>query len=225
MLKRLIDFFISALLLIFFLPISIIGGIIWLGLVGRPIIFRQKRLGKDGKIFTIYKLRSMVKNAEMWRGRAAEKFEQLNSAPAPMFKIGDDPRFIKIKINQLSLTKKNQQPKEFNLGKFLSHTGLDELPQLWNILHGEMAFFGPRPLPVAEAAALKRLAPGWSAWRHSTRPGIFSLWSLDERRHQDLKIWQKLEKDSLKLNLFQQYLLMIKVLYQQFKKMFFFWKI
>lgn len=218
--KKVIDYLLSILIGLITAPLWLIICPILLIKMGQPIIFKQKRIGKDGHFFWMFKVRSMVKNAEILRERFQDQYQQLNSAPTPMFKINDDPRFIKIKLG-----KKNGQPKEFNLGKFLSHTGIDELPQLWNILRGEMSFFGPRPLPINEANELKELAPGWYAWRHSVSPGIFSIWALDKQRHQSLKVWRRLEVDSLKLNLFQQYLLITKVFYQQFKKMLFFWKI
>jgi lipopolysaccharide/colanic/teichoic acid biosynthesis glycosyltransferase len=74
-----------------------------------------------------------------------------------MFKISNDPRFVKF-------------------GKFLSHTGLDELPQLVNVIKGEMSLVGPRPLPVAEANSLKIIDVDWYFWRHQVKPGLFSLW-------------------------------------------------
>jgi len=84
------------------------------------------------------------------------KYKQQNEADGPVFKIHDDPRFTSI-------------------GKFLCHTGLDELPQLWNILRGDMAFFGPRPLPTYEAKHLL----SWQKKRQCIKPGIISPWVLD----------------------------------------------
>jgi lipopolysaccharide/colanic/teichoic acid biosynthesis glycosyltransferase len=119
---------------------------------GFPVIFRQKRTGKDGKTFTMYKFRTMMPNAEAQK----TKYVHLNVAGAPAFKIPDDPRYTPI-------------------GRFLSHTGLDELPQLFNVLKGEMSLIGPRPLPVSEAAKLK----SWQKEREKIRPGIISPWILN----------------------------------------------
>ena len=94
-----------------------------------PFLFRQKRLGKDKKPFVFYKFRTMVKNAEDLKS----KIYHLNEADGPAFKIRDDPRYTKI-------------------GRFLAHSGLDEIPQLINVVKGEMAFVGPRPLPVSETS-------------------------------------------------------------------------
>ena len=197
--KQFFDWLISFFSILILSPLFLISWPILYFFNGRPIIFKQKRLGKNAQSFTIYKLRSMVNNAETLRNRQQKKYESLNYAPKPMFKIADDPRFTKI-------------------GRWLSHAGLDELPQLINVLKGEMTLVGPRPLPNKEVLTLKKLKPDWFAWRQSVKPGIFSLWTLDDRRHQSLKIWQELEKETLKLNLWQQYYLIGQVLLKQLKK-------
>jgi len=199
LLKRLIDLVLTSIILIIFLPIFIITWPILLWKIGHPIIFKQKRTGKDGKEFVIFKFRTMVKNAESLRSQNLKKLSKLNYAPQPMFKIGDDPRFIKF-------------------GKFLSHTGLDEMPQLINVFKGDMSLVGPRPLPVDEAQKLRKIDFEWYLWRHQVKPGLFSLWVLDDQRHQSLKIWKKLEKETVALNLGQQYLLIFKIITTQFKK-------
>lgn len=198
-LKSFIDLILALVVLCVLLPFFIIFWPIMIWQIGSPIIFKQKRTGKNGKVFTIYKFRTMVKNAELIRAKNRAKLSKLNYAPLPMFKIGDDPRFIKF-------------------GKFLSRSGLDELPQLINIIKGEMSLIGPRPLPVAEANSLKDIDYDWYTWRHQVKPGLFSLWVLDDKRHQDLKTWKKLERETLKLNLIQQYLLIFKVIFLQLQR-------
>jgi lipopolysaccharide/colanic/teichoic acid biosynthesis glycosyltransferase len=133
----------------------------------------------------------MVRNATMLK----PKYVKLNEAPAPMFKIKKDPRFV-------------------GAGWPLSRTGLDELPQLWNIVRGEMSFVGPRPLPVSEARALPA---DWRAWREQVRPGIFSQWALSQEKHLSLTKWRQLEKTtltqgSLKTDL-QQIFLTVKLIF------------
>jgi len=199
-LKRYFDLFLTLLILSISLPIFIILWPLLLWQIGCPIIFKQKRTGKNGKIFTIYKLRTMVKNAEELRSKNQTKFSELNYAPEPMFKVYNDPRFIKF-------------------GRFLSQTGLDELPQIINIIKGDMSLVGPRPLPVKEANRLNKIDANWYLWRHQVKSGLFSLWVLDDKRHQNLKIWKKLEKETLKLNLFKQYLLIIKIVLSQLKNL------
>ncbi|MBU1326778.1 sugar transferase [Patescibacteria group bacterium] len=131
---------------------------------GFPVVYSQRRTGKNGKTFLMYKFRTMVKGAHGLQN----KFEKLNEADGPVFKIRDDPRFTRI-------------------GKFLSHTGLDELPQLWNVVRGDMALIGPRPLPVAEAS---KLAP-WMRKRHDVLPGIISPWILNGYHRQSFREWMK----------------------------------
>lgn len=199
LIKRLIDLFLSCLILIFSLVLFTVLSPLLFWKIGHPLIFKQKRTGKNGEVFIMYKLRTMVKNAELLRSKNQQQLAKLNYAPQPMFKIGDDPRFIKF-------------------GKFLSHTGLDELPQLVNVIKGEMSLVGPRPLPVNEAKSLKTIDPDWHKWRHQIKPGLFSLWVLNDKRHHSLQNWKKLEKDTLTLNLSQQYLIIVKILIIQLKK-------
>lgn len=131
---------------------------------GFPFIYSQKRAGKDGKIFVLYKFRTMRKNAESDKNNLLK----FNEADGPVFKIHNDPRFTKI-------------------GKLLSHTGLDELPQLFNVLKGDMALLGPRPLPVLEAKKLK----SWQKKRHSIKPGVVSPWIVNGYHQQSFNTWMK----------------------------------
>ncbi len=127
-------------------------------------LFKQKRAGKNKKSFFIYKFRTMVKNAEDLRS----KIYHLNEADGPVFKIYNDPRYTRI-------------------GKFLSHTGLDELPQLINIIRGEMNFVGPRPLPINEAQQV----PAKYQKRFSVLPGITSSWILQGAHKLSFEEWME----------------------------------
>jgi lipopolysaccharide/colanic/teichoic acid biosynthesis glycosyltransferase len=134
----------------------------------------------------------MAKNAAMLK----QKYLHLNEAPPPMFKIHNDPRFV-------------------GLGKWLAKTGFDELPQLWNILKGEMSFVGPRPLPVNEA---ENLPEEWRQWRERVRPGIFSQWAMSEKKHSTLDNWKNLEKRTMaKGSLFSDLSLLQKTVFSQLK--------
>lgn len=134
-------------------------------------LFKQKRLGKDKKPFYIYKIRTMVENAEELKKDLLKK----NEADGPVFKIKDDPRYTKI-------------------GKWLAKKGLDELPQLINILKGEMSFVGPRPLPVEEALKI----PKKYQKRFSVKPGIISTWVINGAFHNDFDKWMEMDLEDIK---------------------------
>lgn len=176
-------------------------------LIGKPLLFRQERLGRDGKIFTLYKLRSMYKNAEITK----DKYRQQNEAPWPMFKISQDPRFLRKKVWLPVINR----TITLEIGRFLSRSGLYELPQLYNVLRGEMSLVGPRPLPVAEAMALRQQDPSWYSWRHRVSPGIFSLWALDRQHNKSLTYWKKLEKKGLEMSVSEQIALMLQIAQKQ----------
>jgi lipopolysaccharide/colanic/teichoic acid biosynthesis glycosyltransferase len=159
-----LSFVVGLGLVVISLPLQCFIGFCVLTGSGWPIIFRQRRVGKDGRIFVMYKFRSMVVGAE----REQSTLRTRNESDGPTFKIRDDPRYTRI-------------------GKMLAHTGLDELPQLYNVLRGEMALFGPRPLPVLEAKKLK----AWQKKRHMIKPGILSPAILTGMYHQDFDAWMK----------------------------------
>lgn len=162
--QRVIYLVFILLLIAVSLPVMILAAAAVYMASGKPVLFRQKRVGKDGKPFTLYKFRTMVPDAESMQRRLLKK----NEANGPVFKIFDDPRFTPI-------------------GKFLSHTGLDELPQLFNVLRGDMALIGPRPLPVAEAQKLA----AWMRKRERIKPGIISPWILNGYHLQPFDAWME----------------------------------
>jgi exopolysaccharide biosynthesis polyprenyl glycosylphosphotransferase len=127
--------------------LALIGLAIWLDSPG-PILFRQIRVGTGGKLFEIYKFRSMREGAEA----ELEQLRDLNEADGPLFKIQDDPRLTRV-------------------GRFLRHTSFDELPQLWNVLRGEMSLVGPRPPLPAEVGRYME----WHKKRLEVRPGMTGL--------------------------------------------------
>ena len=116
-----------------------------------PAIFEQRRLGKDVRPFTAYKFRTMVVDAEARKAALAP----LNEADGPLFKIRNDPRMT-------------------HVGRILRRTSLDELPQLWNVLRGEMSLVGPRPPTLEEAACYQE----WQARRLEVLPGLTGLWQV-----------------------------------------------
>lgn len=130
-------------------------------------------MGKGGRSFKIYKIRTMVKGAD----RKQNSLLKLNEVESPVFKIENDPRFIKI-------------------GKFLSSIGIDESLQLINVLKGEMSLVGPRPLPIKEAKKL----PLKYQRRLSVLPGITSLWVVRGAHRMGFKEWMNLDLEYVKKN-------------------------
>ena len=166
--KKLMDFFGAMLLLILgCLPMAIIALLIKLT-SRRPALFRQKRSGLNGAPFTLYKFRTMVTNAEQFK----HELEAMNEMRGPVFKVTNDPRVTP-------------------LGTFLRHYSLDELPQLFNVLRGEMSLVGPRPLPVDEVKRFNDLA---HRRRLSVKPGLTCLWQIKGRNEiSDFKDWVRLD--------------------------------
>ncbi len=194
--KRGIDIIFSLSGLIFSWPIFLLIAISIKTSSPGSVIFKQRRVGKDGEVFTLYKFRTMVKNAE----KLKIKYLSLNEADGPVFKIKNDPRYTKF-------------------GKILSHSGLDELPQLLNILKGEMSLVGPRPLPVEEEALIPKK---WQNKRRSVRPGLFSPWTATGARHSSFEKWMKSDIDYLNKNSFSQdFFIILKTTVNLFKKQFF----
>ena len=121
-----------------------------------PIVFKQKRVGLRGREFSIYKFRTMVQDAEKLR----EKLEAQNEMDGPVFKIKNDPRITRI-------------------GRLLRKTGLDEVPQFFNVLKGDMSLVGPRPPLPSEVEQYER----WQLRRLSMRPGITCIWQIAPNRN------------------------------------------
>jgi len=133
-----------------------------------PILFRQQRCGLNGRPFTMLKFRSMTTDAEQRR----HEFEQLNEMTGPVFKLSNDPRVTRA-------------------GRWLRKYSIDEFPQLFNVIRGEMSLVGPRPLPVDEVAKFDDLA---HRRRLSVKPGITCLWQVSGRSDlQDFKEWVRLD--------------------------------
>lgn len=164
--KRIIDIIGAGLGLILLSPIiAIVACAVKVTSKG-PIFFSQKRVGKNGELFEMYKFRSMVVNAEELKGN----LEDQNEMSGPMFKIKDDPRITKV-------------------GKFIRKTSIDELPQLWNILKGDMSLVGPRPSLPKEVEQFDN----WMFKRLSVRPGLTCYWQVSGRNNIDFEDWMKLD--------------------------------
>lgn len=162
------------LALIIFIIVLPFFGLLWLLIRiedGGPLFFKQERIGKGKKPFIMYKIRTMVVGAE----KLKKKYLHLNEADGPVFKIRNDPRYTKI-------------------GKILTRTGLDELPQLINVVKGEMALVGPRPLPGDEAIKV----PKKYQKRFSVLPGITSSWVVKGSHELSFNEWMNLDLEYVK---------------------------
>ena len=161
-LKRFLDIAYSFLLLVISIPLFfIIAILIKIDRKG-PVFFLQKRCGKDGREFDMYKFRTMVKDAEFL------KKELKNEMDGPMFKMKNDPRVTQT-------------------GKFLRKWSLDELPQLLNVLKGDMSLVGPRPLANEEMAGDNNNT--WREIRLSVKPGVTGLWQIMGRTSGKFSDW------------------------------------
>ena len=165
LLKRMTDVAIAAAGLLVLAPwMAAIAILIRLTSPG-PVIFRQVRCGLNGRLFLFYKFRSMVENAEELK----KDLEHLNVRET-VFKIPRDPRLTPI-------------------GRFLRKFSIDEWPQLWNVLLGDMSLVGPRPAVPGEVEQYKR----WQRRRLRMRPGLTCLWAISGRDNVDFETWMKLD--------------------------------
>ncbi|HTX16008.1 MAG TPA: sugar transferase [Candidatus Baltobacteraceae bacterium] len=165
--KRVLDVVISALALAALAPLfGVVALLIHFTSEGR-IFYFQERVGLNKRRFLICKFRTMIPHAD----KMLSQLETLNEASGPVFKIKDDPRITPV-------------------GKFLRRTSIDELPQLWNVLKGDMSLVGPRPLPVRDYEGFDK---DWQRRRFSVRPGITCLWQINGRSTIPFEQWMELD--------------------------------
>jgi exopolysaccharide biosynthesis polyprenyl glycosylphosphotransferase len=164
--KRLIDILVAAFLLVVSSPLLLVMAVA-VKLTSRgPVIFHQERAGFHGRRFRMHKFRTMVVGAEGLR----DQLTHLNEMSGPVFKVADDPRLT-------------------SAGRMLRRLSLDELPQLVNVVKGEMSLVGPRPLPVYEARRIKDA----QRRRLAVRPGITGLWQVSGRNTVDFEEWMHMD--------------------------------
>ena len=164
--KRVLDLVLGVIALVLLTPVMAIVALIVRAVDGGPVIFRQTRVGLHGRPFQVTKFRTMLPDAE---GRL-EELQAHNEIRGPAFKVTNDPRLTRT-------------------GRVLRATSLDELPQIWNVLLGEMSLVGPRP-------PLPREVEGYDLWhrrRLSMKPGITGLWQVQGRREEDFDRWVELD--------------------------------
>ena len=165
--KRILDVTFSLALLILLTPLLAVIALLIRITCGGPVLFRQERVGLNKRRFLIYKFRTMVPNADS----LLPQLRMLNEASGPVFKIKNDPRMTPI-------------------GRFLRRASIDELPQLFNVLKGDMSLVGPRPLPVRDYEGFNE---DWQRRRFSIRPGITCLWQVNGRSTISFEKWMLLD--------------------------------
>jgi exopolysaccharide biosynthesis polyprenyl glycosylphosphotransferase len=164
--KRAFDLVAASLSLLVVVPLLALAAVAIRTTSGPGVLFRQQRVGREGELFTVYKLRTMVAGAEAQQSELLDR----NEAAGPMFKMTDDPRVTPV-------------------GRWLRRTSIDELPQLFNVLSGDMSLVGPRPALPAEAAA-------WGddlRERLRVKPGITGEWQISGRFQASLEDYERLD--------------------------------
>ncbi|HZN54297.1 MAG TPA: sugar transferase, partial [Candidatus Polarisedimenticolaceae bacterium] len=164
--KRMTDLVASAGALVLLSPLYAVVAVLVRATSPGPVFFRQTRVGLNGRTFTLYKFRSMVHDAEAGRAALAGR----NEMSGPVFKIKDDPRITPV-------------------GRWIRRFSIDELPQFWNVLRGDMSLVGPRPPIPEEVKKYER----WQRRRLSMKPGITCLWQVSGRNGIDFEDWMKLD--------------------------------
>jgi exopolysaccharide biosynthesis polyprenyl glycosylphosphotransferase len=165
--KRALDFTIALVAVIVLSPLLLLVALLIKLTSPGPVLFLQNRIGHNKRKFAICKFRTMVAEAEA----KLKQLEHLNEVSGPVFKIKNDPRITP-------------------LGKFLRKTSIDELPQLFNVLKGDMSLVGPRPLPVRDYEGFNE---DWHRRRFSVRPGITCLWQVNGRNAIAFNRWMELD--------------------------------
>jgi exopolysaccharide biosynthesis polyprenyl glycosylphosphotransferase len=165
-LKRLLDITVSLFILGIAAPIITLVALAIRMTSPGSVLFKQKRIGLNGRMFTLYKFRTMIEDAHERRN----EIEHLNEMTGPVFKAKDDPRITPV-------------------GRVLRKFSLDEIPQLWNVLKGDMSLVGPRPPIPEEVAEYRR----WHRRRLSMKPGLTCLWQISGRNNIDFDRWMQLD--------------------------------
>ena len=167
--KRVVDFGLSLGLIVVLSPLFLATALLIKATSPGPTLFSQLRLGRNKRRFRLYKFRTMVRDAE----KRQVELESLNDASGPVFKIRNDPRVTSV-------------------GRVLRKTSIDELPQLFNVLKGDMSLVGPRPLPVRDYEGFDQ---DWHRRRFSVSPGITCLWQVNGRSNVSFDKWMEMDME------------------------------
>jgi lipopolysaccharide/colanic/teichoic acid biosynthesis glycosyltransferase len=163
-LKCVLDVAVSLLLLLS-LPVIVVAALAIKITSPGSVVFKQQRIGLNGRIFTLYKFRTMIEDAHERRSEV----RHLNEMTGPVFKVKLDPRITSV-------------------GRILRKFSLDDLPQLWNVLKGDMSLVGPQPPIPEEVRSYHR----WQRRRLSMKPGLTCLWQVNGRNNVDFDRWMQI---------------------------------
>ncbi len=167
MTKRLLDVFVAAMLIILTAPVMLAAALLIVLGSGKPVLYIQERYGYNRRIFRLFKFRTMIKDAHDMQ----DDLRSQNERDGAAFKMSDDPRVTA-------------------LGRWLRKTNIDELPQLYNILRGDMSLVGPRPLPLSDYARLDEIS---QRRRLSVLPGLTGSWQIADRQNISFKEWMRMD--------------------------------
>ena len=169
LLKSIAEMAFATIAMILLSPLLIFFAVLIKATSDGPVIFRQQRVGLRGRKFYIFKFRTMIVDAE----KLKSSLMSLNESDGPAFKIRKDPRITPV-------------------GRFLRKTGIDEIPQLYNVMKGEMSLIGPRPMLPNEVSAQEE----WQLKRLSIKPGITCSWQIiPDRNNVSFDRWMRLDRD------------------------------
>jgi exopolysaccharide biosynthesis polyprenyl glycosylphosphotransferase len=187
LMKRIVDILLSLFLLAVFSPLFLVSALLIKSSSPGPVFFVQERVGLNKRRFRLYKFRTMIADAEKKLG----ELEDFNELSGPVFKIKNDPRITPI-------------------GRFLRRTSIDELPQLYNVLLGDMSLVGPRALPVRDYNGFDQ---DWHRRRFSVRPGITCLWQVNGRNNIAFDKWMELDLEYIdKWSLWLDFKILLKTI-------------
>lgn len=167
--KRITDVILASFMIVIASPIMLLTAVAIKCTSPGPVFFIQTRVGLSKRLFRLCKFRTMVADAE----KQQPEVERLNEMDGPVFKIGNDPRVTKI-------------------GRWLRKTSIDELPQLFNVLKGDMSLVGPRPLPIRDYNGFNK---DWQRKRFSVLPGITCIWQISGRNEISFEEWMKMDME------------------------------
>jgi exopolysaccharide biosynthesis polyprenyl glycosylphosphotransferase len=167
--KQVIDKLLAFLLVVITAPVMLIAAFAIKISSPGPAVFSQKRMGRNRRVFDLYKFRTMVPDAEQMQS----ELEGQNEMDGPVFKIRDDPRVT-------------------NVGRWLRRWSIDELPQLFNVIKGDMSLVGPRPLPLRDYDGFSE---DWQRRRFSILPGITCTWQVNGRNEISFEDWIRMDME------------------------------